>query len=59
MAFRTIRQVAAMGLLSEHRLRIMLKRGELPGVYSGRWFLVNVDALMEQLANATRQGARL
>ena len=46
---RTIRQVAAMGILSEHFLRIRQKQGKLPGVYSGNRFLVNVDALSEML----------
>lgn len=46
---RTIRQTAALGILSEHLLRIMLKQGRLPGVYSGNRFLVNVEALVSQL----------
>ena len=31
----TIRQIAATNLLPQHTLRVMLKRGELPAVYSG------------------------
>lgn len=46
---KTIRQTAALGILSEHLLRIMLKQGRLPGVYSGNRFLVNVEALVSQL----------
>ena len=47
--FKTIRQTAATGLLSEHRLRILVAKGECPGIYSGSRFLVNVTALSEQL----------
>lgn len=47
--FKTIRQTAAMGFVPEHLLRERLKQGKLPGVYSGNRFLVNVDALVEQL----------
>lgn len=47
--FPSIRSAAKMGPLSEHCLRLMLKGGKLPGVYSGRKFLVNYDRLLEQL----------
>lgn len=47
--FMTIRQVAAQGVLTEHCLRLMAKRGELPCVYSGNRCLVNFDLLLEQL----------
>ena len=46
---KTIRQTAALGIITEHYLRLMLKQGRLPGVYSGNRFLVNVDALTRQL----------
>ena len=46
---KTIRQTAALGIVSEHLLRLMLKQGRLPGVYSGNRFLVNVEALVSQL----------
>ena len=47
--FKTIRQTAATGLLSEHRLRILVAKGECPGIYTGNRFLVNTTALAEQL----------
>lgn len=47
--FKTIRQTAAMGILPEHRLRMMQKQNRLPGIFSGTRFLVNVQALIEQL----------
>ncbi len=47
--FLTIRQVAATGILSEHQLRLMAKRNELPGIYVGTWFKVNFPLLVEQL----------
>ncbi len=45
----TIRQVAKLGFLPEHRLRILTKQGKLPGLYCGKKFLVNVDKLIELL----------
>ena len=47
--FKTIRQTAALGILPEHRLRIMQKQGLLPGIFAGTRFLVNVDALVAHL----------
>ena len=47
--FKTIRQTAALGILSEHRLRIMVAQGICPGIQAGNRFLVNVTALTEQL----------
>lgn len=47
--FPSIRVAAKRGPLSEYCLRLMLKQGVLPGVYSGRKFLVNYEKLIEQL----------
>ena len=47
--FRTIRQTAANGILSEYRLRKMLKEGKLPGIYVGNRFLVDQSALEAML----------
>ncbi len=47
--FPSVREAAKRGPLSEYCLRQMLKRGELPGIYSGRKFLVNYDRLIEHL----------
>lgn len=47
--FPSIRAVAKRGPISEYGLRLMLKQGTLPGVYSGRKFLVNYPALLVQL----------
>lgn len=48
--FPSVREAAKRGPLSEYCLRLMLKRGELPGIYSGRKFLVNYERLIEQLS---------
>lgn len=48
---KTIREVAALGILPEHALRVMAKRGELPCIYAGNKCLVNVDTLIAQLNN--------
>lgn len=47
--FKTIREVARTGLISEYYLRMMVKRGECPCIKSGNRVLVNVPALREKL----------
>ena len=51
--FPTIREEARFGnTLSEHELRLMLKRGELPGFYYGesqKYFKINHEQLVELL----------
>lgn len=52
--FKTIRQTAATGLITENYLRRLVAEGRCPGVYSGKRFLVNVNALTEQLDKESR-----
>lgn len=52
--FLTIRQAAATGLLSEHRLRILVAEGKCPGIWAGNRYLVNFTALAEQLDSESR-----
>ena len=59
MTFLTIRQAAKRGILSEHRLRALVAQGRCPGVYSGSRFLVNVEALIRMLEDASARGERL
>ena len=47
--FRTIRQTASDGILTEHRLRKMQREGRLPGLFVGNRFLVDQSALVEML----------
>ena len=49
--FLTIRQAAADPRcpLREGTLRAMVKRGEVPGFYSGTRFWVNIDELLTSL----------
>ena len=47
--FKTIRQTAATGILSEHRLRVLVAEGKCPGIFTGNRFLVNTTALAELL----------
>ena len=54
--FKTIREVARTGLISEHYLRLMVKRGECPCIKSGNRVLVNVPALRDKL-DAMSRGA--
>lgn len=53
--FKTIRQTAAMGILPEHRLRVMVAEGSCPGIRTGNRFLINVTALSEQLERQSRK----
>ena len=52
--FKTIRQTAATGILSEHRLRLMVAAGICPGIQTGKRFLINVTALSEMLDTESR-----
>ena len=55
--FKTIRQTAASGLISEHYLRCMVARGECPGIRSGNRFLINIEQLREKLNEMSRTEA--
>lgn len=56
--FMSIREVARSTGLPESFLRGMLKRGELPGVYSGVKYLVNIPVLLARMdAQSTGVGA--
>ncbi|WP_298030031.1 hypothetical protein [uncultured Dysosmobacter sp.] len=57
--FLTIRQTAATGLITEHRLRIMVASGTCPGIRTGNRFLVNVDALCEMLDAESRKAVKV
>lgn len=58
MKFLTIRQTAATGLMTEHYLRLLVAQGKCPGIKSGNRFLINVEALTEQLDVESRQNCR-
>ena len=45
----TIRQIAKTGLLPENALRVMVKNGEIPAVYSGTKAFINFDNLCHKL----------
>ncbi len=47
--FKTIRQAAELGLMTEHYLRLLVAEGRCPGIRVGNRFMVNVEALAEQL----------
>lgn len=55
--FPSIRETAKRGPLTEYCLRMMLKQGNLPGVYSGKKFCVNYCALLEQLGASEKETA--
>ena len=56
--FKTIRQTAATGIVPENYLRLLVAQGKCPGIYSGNRFLVNVEALAEQLDAESRQNVK-
>ncbi len=53
--FKTIRQTASTGILSEHRIRLLVAAGQCPGIKTGNRFLVNVPALAEMLDAESRK----
>lgn len=55
MKFLTIRKTEAAGIMSEHYLRLLVAQGKCPGIKSGNRFLINVEALAEQLEAESRQ----
>lgn len=57
--FKTIRQTAATGIASEHRIRLWVAEGKCPGIRTGNRFLVNVSALAEMLDAESRKGKEL
>ena len=54
--FKTIRETAKTGLISEHFLRLLVAEGKCPGIRTGNRFLVNVPALAEMLDRQSREG---
>lgn len=56
--FKTIRQTAATGIITENYLRQLVARGECPGIRSGNRFLVNVSALCEMLESESRKAVK-
>ena len=56
--FKTIRQVAALGVLPEYRIRLLVAQGKCPGIYAGNRFLVNVEALAEMLDQQSRRAVK-
>ena len=46
---RSIKEVAATGILSEYSLRVLEKQGKLPCIHVGKKCLINLDCLINQL----------
>lgn len=53
--FKTIRQTAAMGFITENYIRLIVAAGRCPGIRVGNRFMVNVEALAEQLDKESRE----
>jgi len=53
--FKSIREIAKTGLISEYYLRAMVKKGDCPGIKSGKKFLINEVALIEKLDAMSRE----
>jgi len=56
--FKTIRQTAAMGIMTEHYLRQLVAQGRCPGIRTGNRFMINVEALIEQLEAESKKAVR-
>ena len=56
--FKTIRQTATLGMLPEYRLRLMVAQGICPGIRVGSRFMINVEALAEQLDRESRENVK-
>lgn len=56
--YKTIRQTAAMGILPEHRLRLLVAQKVCPGFYAGNRFMVNVNLLIELLDRQSAAAAQ-
>lgn len=49
--YHSIRETAKLTGLSEYFIRQQQKAGAVPGIYSGKKFLVNVPSLLEYVAS--------
>lgn len=47
----TVRQVASTGILPENAIRVLLKQGKLPAVYSGNTAYIHFEKFVEYLNN--------
>lgn len=56
--FMTIKETARTGIMSETHLRRLQKLGELPGIYAGSRFMVNVNLLVEYLNEVSKKGGQ-
>ena len=54
--FCSIREFARLGILSEYALRMMARRGDLPGLYVGREFKINMNVFLRQLNGEEANG---
>ena len=57
--FKTVRQTARQGIAPETLIRRLVAQGKCPGIYSGTRFLVNVEALAEQLDKQSREAVKV
>lgn len=53
--FRTIRQIAQEGIISQHFLRQLVAEGKCPGIQVGNRFMVRREQLVEWLNTTSRQ----
>ena len=47
--FRTIREIAQEGIISQNHLRQLVAAGKCPGIRAGNRFMVNRELLIEYL----------
>lgn len=51
--FMSIPEAARTGILPETLIRELVRKGKVPGFYSGRKFMINFDLLCELLNRAS------
>lgn len=47
----TVRQTAQRGILPEHAIRLLLKKGKIPVIYVGKKAFINYEKFCEVLIN--------
>lgn len=52
--FKTIREIAAEGIISQHFLRQLVAAGKCPGIQVGNRFLVHREQLISYLNEVSR-----
>jgi len=47
----SVKEMAKTGIMPENAIRVLLKQGKLPAIYSGKKAIINFDLMCEQFRN--------